>query len=188
MKPIKQTLLSSAIILALSTMFTSCEDILGEWDKPAQAVVTPSEPETPSKTSGTISFAESSFLKGSKDPVVTFTNPLTLTGDGTVSYESSNTAVATVDAMGKVTIAGPGTTTIKAKVSDTDAYTYTTNEASYTIEVKSGYSFKKWDKDLATLILTRDRFLDKPSGIITNPHPGFTIRMGITDRRYLSFF
>ena len=64
MKPIKQTLLSGAMILALGSLFTSCEEILGEWDKPAPAVVTPPEtspetsPETPSNnyrvyTSGT---------------------------------------------------------------------------------------------------------------------------------------
>ena len=64
MKSIKQTLLSGAMILALGSLFTSCEEILGEWDKPAPAVVTPPEtspetsPETPSNnyrvyTSGT---------------------------------------------------------------------------------------------------------------------------------------
>ena len=41
MKPIIQTLLSGAMILALSPMFTSCEDILGHWEKPVADVYTP---------------------------------------------------------------------------------------------------------------------------------------------------
>ena len=115
MKTIKQTLMSGAMMLALSLVFTSCDELIGELDNLAPS------PVAPSKAAGTISYAETSFLKGSLDPA--FTNPLTLTGDGTVSYESSNTAVATVDATGKVTIVGAGTTTIKAKTSDTNAAT-----------------------------------------------------------------
>ena len=47
MKPIKQTLLSGAIILTLSLVFTSCEDILGEWDRPAPNPVVPTPEPTP---------------------------------------------------------------------------------------------------------------------------------------------
>jgi hypothetical protein len=144
MKTIKQTLMSGAIMLALSLAFTSCDELIGELDNLAPS------PVAPSKQAGTISFAETSFLKGSLDPA--FTNPLTMTGDGTVSYESSNTAVATVDATGKVTIQGPGTTTIKAKTSDTDATTYATNEAAYTLEVLEGCSFMKWDDTKKQLV------------------------------------
>ena len=52
MKPIKQTLVSGAMMLALSLVFTSCEDILGEWSRPAPNPVTPTpEPEpTPAGT------------------------------------------------------------------------------------------------------------------------------------------
>ena len=49
-KSIQQTLLSCAIILALSLAFTSCDDILGEWDRPAPAVVTPSTDSEPTPT------------------------------------------------------------------------------------------------------------------------------------------
>lgn len=145
MKTIKQTLMSGAMMLALSLMFTSCDELIGELDNLAPS------PVAPSKAAGTISYAETSFLKGSLDPA--FTNALTLTGDGAVSYESSNSAVATVDATGKVTFTGTaGTTTIKAKVSDSDAYTYATNEASYTLEVLDGYSFMEWDDTAQKLV------------------------------------
>lgn len=144
MKTIKQTLMSGAMMLALSLAFTSCDELIGELDNLAPS------PVAPSKAAGTISYAETSFLKGSLDPA--FTNPLTLTGDGSVSYESSNTAVATVDATGKVTIVGVGSATIKAKVSDTDATTYATNEAAYTLEVLEGCSFMKWDDTKKQLV------------------------------------
>ena len=47
MKTIKQTLLSGAMILALSLAFTSCDDILGEWDRPAPVTPTPTPEPTP---------------------------------------------------------------------------------------------------------------------------------------------
>lgn len=44
---VKSTMLMGTFLFGLSMCFTSCEDILGTWDKPTPAVVTPSEPETP---------------------------------------------------------------------------------------------------------------------------------------------
>lgn len=96
-----------------------------------------------SKSSGSINYAITELLKGSKDPG--FTNALTLTGDGTVSYASSNTSVATVDANGKVTPVAPGTVTITATVSDSESYTYSTKQATYTIELQDGYSYREWN-------------------------------------------
>ena len=53
--------------------------------------------------------------------------------DSTVTYSSSNEAVATVDNNGTVTIKGAGTTTITAKASETPDYAETT--ANYTLTV-----------------------------------------------------
>ena len=36
-----------AMLMALSTVFTSCEDILGEWDRPTPANVTPTDTSKP---------------------------------------------------------------------------------------------------------------------------------------------
>jgi hypothetical protein len=63
-----------------------------------------------------------------------FTNPLTNEGDGDVGYSSSNTSVATVNRMGKVTIVGSGTTTITASVSDGRNYTYSKDDNPNTIQ------------------------------------------------------
>lgn len=57
----------------------------------------------------------------------------TVVSDGEVSYKSSNTNVATVDAGGNVTAVAAGTTTITATVAATD--TYAAGNASYTLTV-----------------------------------------------------
>gem|GEM_PF-1235508 len=65
-----------------------------------------------------------------------FTNSLTDTGDGTITYTSSVESVATVDAAGQVTIVGAGTTVITATAADGNNYTYSTaNTDSYTLNV-----------------------------------------------------
>ena len=139
MKKIIQTLLGGAILILLPFAFTSCEDILGEWSKPAPAV------SSVTKSTGNVCFATTSLLRGSLDP--SFTNALTLTGDGTVTYASSDPAVATVDpATGKVTPVAPGTATITATISDSETYTYATKQASYTLELQEGYSYRSWDE------------------------------------------
>lgn len=53
--------------------------------------------------------------------------------DGTVTYNSSNTDVATVDDNGNITVISTGETTIKAKVANTE--TYAAGFASYTLTV-----------------------------------------------------
>ena len=86
------------------------------------------------KAAGSISYATSSISKTFGDAA--FTNILTKTGDGAVSYSSSNTNVATVNATsGEVTIVGNGSTTITATVTDGTNYTYAAKTATYTLSV-----------------------------------------------------
>ena len=148
MKSLLKHIVSGAMLLVLPLMLTGCEDILGKWERPTPAV--PSATKTP----GTISYATTTMLKGSLDP--TFSNTLTLVGDGSITYQSSDPSVATVDAStGKVTPVAPGTVTIKAIVSDSETYTYASKEASYTIELQDGYSYRWWNtttKQFDTLI------------------------------------
>ena len=63
MKSIKQTLLSGAIMLALSLVFTSCDDILGEWSRPAPNPVVPEPTPEPEPVSVTGEFSVSSTKK-----------------------------------------------------------------------------------------------------------------------------
>ena len=93
-----------------------------------------SEAATQQKSAGSISYATTTVEKTTADEA--FTNSLTKTGDGTVTYASSKTDVATVNATtGEVTIVGAGETTITATVADSDTYTYATKTASYALTV-----------------------------------------------------
>ena len=65
-------------------------------------------------------------------PVVT---EATSKSDAAITYESSNTNVATIDAEGKITVVGIGITTLKASVARTA--TYLEDEATATLYVRS---------------------------------------------------
>ena len=88
---------------------------------------------TVKKIAGSISYSDEEVI--AKNTEATITNELTMTGDGTVTYESSNEDVATVDENGEVTIVGVGETIIKATVADGAKYTYNPNWASYKLIV-----------------------------------------------------
>ena len=88
---------------------------------------------TINKAAGSISYATVTVNKYYGDAV--FTNALTKTGDGTVTYASNNESVATVDANGEVTIMGNGEATITATVADGTNYTYENKTASYLVSV-----------------------------------------------------
>ena len=89
---------------------------------------------TINKATGSISYGTTAVSKTTDDAA--FTNALTKTGDGTVSYASNATDVATVNAStGEVTIVGAGTATITATVTDGTNYTYATKTATYTLTV-----------------------------------------------------
>ena len=86
------------------------------------------------KLDGSISYGKTEIKKVTAD--APFTNPLTIAGDGSVSYKSSNTNVATVDAStGEVTILAVGKAIITATVTDSPIYAYATKKASYTLTV-----------------------------------------------------
>ena len=92
---------------------------------------------TINKAAGSISYGTKSVTKTYGDAA--FTNALTKTGDGSVSYASSNTNIATVDGAGKVTIKAATSTaiTITATVTDGNNYTYATKTATYTLTVNA---------------------------------------------------
>lgn len=145
-----KTLLGGALFLTLPMFLTSCDDILGEWDRPTPVTPGGGSGEggeggegggaSATKTAGSISYASATFKRGTADPA--FIIDLTNTGDGAVTYESSDPAVATVDpSTGKVTPVATGSTTITATVSDSEGYTYATKTASYDLTLESGVSY-----------------------------------------------
>ena len=89
---------------------------------------------TVNKKQCSISYGTTTVNKTYSDAA--FTNSLTNTGNGSVSYLSDNESVATVDGSGKVTIKGVGSgVTITATVSDSTTCNYATKTATYTLNV-----------------------------------------------------
>lgn len=131
---------------------------------------------TISKKAGEISFATTSISKTFGDEP--FINEPTITGDGTVTYSSSDTKVAEVNATtGEVTIKGDGEAIIKATVTDGPTYTYATNEASYTLGVGT-----------ATMTVTAEGYSGtydgNTHGISVKAPDGATIKYGTTADDY----
>ena len=109
----------------------------------------------------------------------TFTAPtLTTTPSGlTVSYESSNTSVATVDSStGAVSIAGVGTTTITASFAGNDDYN--SGSASYSLTVSKGTVTMSFDPTSATATVGQDftepMLSTTPSGLTVTYSSGNT--------------
>ena len=87
------------------------------------------------KASAKIAFAEGKVSKTTLD--APFTNKLTKTTDGKVTFKSSKTGVATVNSTsGRVTIRGAGTTVIT--VTATSGVNYKAGKAEYTLTVIEG--------------------------------------------------
>lgn len=172
-----RTFLNWLLLLMMTVGMTSCQGLVdavfGEADYPAEIPVQPSKP---TKQSASISYATSSIGKTFGDAA--FTNVLTNTGDGKVTYATSNAAVATVNSeTGEVTITGNGEATITATVTDTDKYTYTTKTASYTIGVGT-----------ATMTVTATGYTGtydgSAHGITVTAPEGATVKYGTTAGSY----
>ena len=91
---------------------------------------------TVKRAPATITFASASLTQ-TYSPAGTVTNALTNTGDGTVSYASSDESVATVAGDGTVTIQKAGTATITATVADDGVYyQYAASSTTYGLTVE----------------------------------------------------
>ena len=86
------------------------------------------------KAAGSISYSTTTVDK--TYGASAFTNTLTKTGDGTVTYSSNKATVASVNSTsGQVSVGNPGSATITATVTDGTNYTYATKTATYTVKV-----------------------------------------------------
>ena len=89
---------------------------------------------TKGKPSPTFAWSAASYSVDINDAAGASYPTLTNNSDGTVSYESSDTEVATIDAAtGEITLVAAGSTTITANVTATD--NYSAASASYTLTV-----------------------------------------------------
>jgi hypothetical protein len=102
---------------------------------------------------GSAAYTYSTLIRSNPDnDILPAENPLTIDGDGTATYSSSNTAVAQVvesgENAGMVTIVGPGDATITATIADGVNYTYADNNtASYTLTVKDPVALANVEAD-----------------------------------------
>lgn len=120
---IKNLFLLAALGLMATASLTSCEDILGEWSKPAPATVTPAA--SVAVTSITLSATEATINVGATEALaVTAVTPDNAT-DKTVTWSSSDKAIATVADDGVVTAVAAGTATITATANDGSGVTAT---------------------------------------------------------------
>ena len=89
---------------------------------------------TINKAAGSISYATTVVNKAYGNAA--FTNALNKVGDGTVTYSSNATGIASVNtSSGQVSVGNPGTATVTATVTDGNNYTYATKTATYTVKV-----------------------------------------------------
>ncbi len=115
---------------------------------------------TVSKANRAISFGSSAITKIYGDDK--FTNVATKTGDGTITYSSSNASVAEVAANGEVTIKAAGLATITASVAATSnynagsaSYTLTVNKANRTVSFGGSEVVKVYGDDKFTNVATK---------------------------------
>ena len=129
MNCIKSMMLGGAILFSLSMCLTSCEgaldDVLGEWSRP-----TPGN-NTPSGGGGSVTSLSITETLLRLDKSAPTPQALTLNvdpADATVTWESSDDNLATVDASGNVTPVAAGKVTIKAtaggKTATSTVYVY----------------------------------------------------------------
>lgn len=128
------------------------------------------------RAAGTISFDKGSIGKTLDDDP--FTNELTNTGDGTVSYDSDDKNVANVDTTtGEVTIAGIGNATITATVTEKidGNYSYATPTITYTITVSraKGTGYALWVGDTQVTAENADDILKDATTGETNKSGSF---------------
>ena len=115
---IKSTMFMGALLFGLSMCLTSCEDILGHWERPTYNAGGEGGGSGTGETSISLNKANLRFVK---TDLTAQTLTATVTpSDATVTWTSSDEAVATV-ANGVVTPVAPGKATITAKAGDKTA-------------------------------------------------------------------
>ena len=113
--------MGGVFLFSLSMSITSCDDILGEWSRPTPNPVTPGGGGSSTIAVTGVKLNEA-YLRFDKNVLTAQTLTATVSPadatDKTVTWESSNESVATVDENGQVTPITKGTVTITATAHD----------------------------------------------------------------------
>ena len=167
--------LGGVFLFSLSMSLTSCEDILGEWSRPTPGNNTPSGggSSTIAITSVTLNKA---YLRFDKNVLTAQTLTATVAPDDatdkTVTWESSDESVATVDENGQVTPKTKGTVTITATAHDGSGIKATSTVIVYDkiVDISSG----------AVTVTANEEWLINGNGTATAVTNGITIGDGAT--------
>ena len=95
------------------------------------------EEETVEKQTQTVTTRYTKYTREEKKIGTSFNLHAATTGDGTITYKSSDEAVATVDESGQVTVAGVGKATITVTAAETDKYTKASKKCTLTVNPMS---------------------------------------------------
>ena len=139
-----KSITTAAMLLVTTLVFTSCEgaldDIFGEWSRPGTV------------TSISLTSTTQTLVVGEADVTLTYTIEPDNAIDKTVTWSSDNTAVATVDATGRVHAVAVGTAIITAKAGDKLATcTVTVTEVYAANEYNEG----AWDSTNEKVVFTK---------------------------------
>ena len=133
---------AAAMLLVSAHVFTSCEgaldDIFGEWSRPGTV------------TSISLTSTTKTLVVGEADVTLTYTIEPDNAIDKTVTWSSDNTAVATVDATGRVHAVAEGTAIITAKAGD--------KSSTCTVTVTEVYAANEYNEgawDVTKVIFTK---------------------------------
>ena len=143
-KNFSKLLLGGALLCGLSMSLTSCEDILGHWEKPVPNTVTPGGgsdgggSSTVSVTSITLNKTSTALLIGATETLTVTTIAPDDATNKTVTWSSDKDAVATVDANGLVTAVAVGTAIITATANDGSGVTGTCSVSVSTTGLLTG--------------------------------------------------
>ena len=162
-------------LFSLSMSLTSCEDILGEWSRPTPNPVTPGGGGSSTIAVTGVKLNEA-YLRFDKNVLTAQTLTATVepadATDKTLTWESSDETVATVDANGQVTPKAKGTVTITATANDGSGMKATSTVIVYDkiVDISSG----------AVTVTANEEWLINGDGTATAVTNGITIEDGAT--------
>lgn len=96
------------------------------------------------KTDPALSLNETAVTLSAEAPAETFQIVPTQSGDGAITYESSNAGIASVSDAGLVTAVGRGTATISVKTAETDTYAAATKKLTVTVTGPINWDAVAW--------------------------------------------